>query len=246
MKNIGIVCEGPTDFIILKNVIDKITGEDNYYVQLQPEPDLTGAYGNGWKGIWKWCNDNAKIKNKIMKDIEPALDILVIQMDGDVSRKEKIVHCWCDSTDCEYKGDRNPLKCDANQEMREACPIVLPCKDHGHSIESYMEHLNGLIKMWIKDTKDTCIVVPCDSTEAWVIAAYDGTEEAESIEDPWIQIIAKGKYYHDIRISGDKKRKRVYEQFAKTVCANWERVVELCISAEGFEKEIKSFFVCEI
>lgn len=45
--NIGIVCEGPTDFIILKKVIDRITGEANTYVQLQPESDLTGKYGNG-------------------------------------------------------------------------------------------------------------------------------------------------------------------------------------------------------
>ena len=52
MKNIGIVCEGPTDYIILKKVIDLITNETNYYVQLQPEPDLTGQYGNGWKGVW--------------------------------------------------------------------------------------------------------------------------------------------------------------------------------------------------
>ena len=27
MKHIGIVCEGPTDYIILKGVIDQITGE---------------------------------------------------------------------------------------------------------------------------------------------------------------------------------------------------------------------------
>ena len=26
MKHIGIVCEGPTDYIILKGVIDQITG----------------------------------------------------------------------------------------------------------------------------------------------------------------------------------------------------------------------------
>lgn len=73
MKNIGIVCEGPTDYIILKKVIDLITNETNYYVQLQPEPDLTGQYGNGWKGVWKWCCDNADIRKQLMKDITPRL-----------------------------------------------------------------------------------------------------------------------------------------------------------------------------
>ena len=84
MMNIGIVCEGPTDYIILKAVVDRITQDNNYYVQLQPESDLMGKYGNGWKGIWKWCSDNGEKKARLMKDIEPSLDILIIQMDGDV------------------------------------------------------------------------------------------------------------------------------------------------------------------
>ena len=66
MKHIGIVCEGPTDYIILKSVINRITGEENTYVMLQPESDLTGKYGNGWKGVWKWCHDTASIRKKLM------------------------------------------------------------------------------------------------------------------------------------------------------------------------------------
>ena len=62
MKNIGIVCEGPTDFTILQSVINAITGESNYILPLQPEPDLLGRYGNGWKGVLKWCTDNAANK----------------------------------------------------------------------------------------------------------------------------------------------------------------------------------------
>ena len=52
-KVIGIVSEGPTDYLVLKAVIDKITGEENRYLSLQPEPDMLGRYGNGWKGVWK-------------------------------------------------------------------------------------------------------------------------------------------------------------------------------------------------
>ena len=141
MMNIGIVCEGPTDYIILKEIVDNITGENNYYVQLQPEPDLTGEYGNGWKGVWKWCIDNVSIKEKLMKDVEPTLDILIIQMDGDVSRKEKITHCGCESTACEHKGKYTPLECDKKKEIREICPIILPCTDHEKFASAYMRHL---------------------------------------------------------------------------------------------------------
>ncbi len=87
MKNIGIICEGPTDYIILKNVINLITGDTNYFVLLQPEPDLRGQYVNGWKGVWKWCHDYASIRMQLMDKIQPTLDFLVIQMDGDRIQK---------------------------------------------------------------------------------------------------------------------------------------------------------------
>lgn len=242
MKNIGIVCEGPTDYLILKEIVDQITGENNYYVLLQPEPDLTGRYGNGWKGVWKWCVDHASIKEQLMKDIEPILDLLIIQMDGDVSRKEKAAHCWCESTDCGYKGVFNPIECDVKKDTREKCPVILPCVEHEESAEGYMEHLENLIRMLLNDDlSSTCIVIPCDSIEAWIVAAYDEDEKAEEIEDSWISVISKKKYYHDIKISGTKKRKRIYEQFAVVVCSNWEKVTELCLSAKRFEAQIAFF-----
>ena len=49
-KLIGIVSEGPTDYMILKSVIDRITGENNRYLSLQPEKDMLGRYGNGCMG----------------------------------------------------------------------------------------------------------------------------------------------------------------------------------------------------
>lgn len=38
-KVIGIVGEGPTDYMVIKEVIDHITGEGNEYRRRQPEPD---------------------------------------------------------------------------------------------------------------------------------------------------------------------------------------------------------------
>ena len=47
-KVIGIVGEGPTDYMVIKEVIDYITGETNEYRRLQPEPDMAGRLGHGW------------------------------------------------------------------------------------------------------------------------------------------------------------------------------------------------------
>ena len=67
-KVIGIVSEGPTDYLVLKAVIDKITGESNRYLSLQPERDMLGRFGNGWKGVWKWCEETAGILPALPKE----------------------------------------------------------------------------------------------------------------------------------------------------------------------------------
>lgn len=58
MKTIGIVAEGPRDFELIAAVIDTITNAENSYQMIQPEPDMAGRFGNGWKGVWKWCETN--------------------------------------------------------------------------------------------------------------------------------------------------------------------------------------------
>lgn len=133
------------------------------------------------------------------------------------------------------------LQCDVKKETRELCPVTLPCGNHDGSVNGYTEHLEGLVGLWIKNMSDTCVVIPCDSAEAWIIAAFDEVPESEQIGDPWTNIISKKKAYHDIRTAGDKKRKRVYEQFVEVVCANWAKVTELCFSTRRFEENIILF-----
>lgn len=236
-KSIGIVCEGPTDYIILKALVDQITGEENQYKQLQPEDDLTGEYGNGWKGVWKWCNDHAQILELFMRDVFPQLDLLIVQMDGDVARKEREVHCLCDATICELKGNENPLVCSRLKNGR--CPIQLPCMSHDVSVEGYINHLTEVIYSWLGRKREICIVIPCDSTDTWVAAAYDQMANIERIEDPWGNITSKGKSYHGIRIPGHKKRISIYRQFAFKVCSSWGDVKKLCVSAAEFEGSLR-------
>ena len=76
-KIIGIVSEGPTDYLVLKTIIDKITKQENRYLHLQPEPDMMSQYGNGWKGVLKWCKETAPL-DVIMDNIQPKIDIVVI------------------------------------------------------------------------------------------------------------------------------------------------------------------------
>ena len=240
-KVIGIVGEGPTDYFVIKEVIDYISGEENVYIRLQPEPDLQGRFGNGWKGVWKWCEDSTSILDKLFYDVMPKMDMLVVQMDADVSRKEKEVHCLCEHTECEAKSVVHPLEC--NKIMESNCPIVLPCESHDFSPEGYALHLREMIMKWLgleEEKNNILIVIPCDSTDAWIVAAYEALDEVEKVADPWDTIIAKKKEYHGIRVPGKKKNVSVYSRFLPQLIDNWESVREKCQSAKNFEECLKN------
>ena len=92
-KVIGIVGEGPTDYMVIKEVIDHITGEGNEYRRLQPEPDMAGRFGNGWKGVWRWCETNSDVLDKVLHEVTPRLDLLIIQMRMFPEKKGKFIAC---------------------------------------------------------------------------------------------------------------------------------------------------------
>lgn len=240
-KVIGIVSEGPTDYLVLKSVIDKITGVENRYLPLQPEADMMGRYGNGWKGVWKWCKETAPL-DVLLDSIQPRIDIIVIQLDGDVIRKEKEVHCLCDSTSCAEKGKEFPLYCE--KAVAEMCPIEVPCQSHSSEVEDVINHGKQVLAETINmpDKSRIIITIPCDSTDAWIIASYDNFKDVEKIEDPWRSIIAKRKYYHDVRVRGEKKSISTYNVFAEHIVDNWNLVTDKCYSAKLLEQEITRLF----
>lgn len=237
-KVIGIVSEGPTDYLVLKAVIDKITGEENWYLSLQPEPDMLGRYGNGWKGVWRWCRETESI-GMLMQEVQPSIDAIVIQMDGDVIRKEKEVHCLCETTVCEDKGKVFPLYCE--KTVDKACPVEIPCMSHEKGIEAMIGHGKHVLEAELEneDMAHIVITIPCDSTDAWVVAAYDELDDIEMFTDPWDGIIAKGKYYHGIRVRGNKKNTNTYQLFSGKVAECWNAVTEKCRSAKILEQEVR-------
>ena len=235
---IGIVSEGPTDHMVLKAVVDKITGEQNRYLPLQPEPDMLGRYGNGWKGVWKWCKETVPLEI-LMDELDPQMDIVIIQMDGDVVRKEKEIHCLCDATKCPDKGKVFPLYCN---RVGDDCPVQIPCNSHSDDIKGMIDHGVSTLSDTLggKRQDRVVITIPCDSTDAWVVAAYDDISDVERIENPWKEVIAKGKYYHGIRVRRDKKSTVTYAAFLDRIVEHWGEVTEKCLSAKEFEHGIKA------
>lgn len=240
------LCGGPTDYMVIKEVIDHITGEANEYRRLQPEPDMAGRFGNGWKGVWKWCETNSGVLDKVLHEVTPQRDLLVIQMDADVSRKEREVHCQCGSAECEAREESHPLRC--VKVIEGQCPVILPCGKHVQNARGYEEHLEKMIRNWLgtcANNEDILITIPCDSTDAWIVAAYQDYGNVEEVENPWENVIARKKDYYGIRIPGSKKRASVYSQLLPRLCEQWERVIEQCYSARCFDDKVKQMFGTE-
>ena len=236
MKTIGFVCEGPRDSDMLEAVIRHILCDDITPLYLQPEASLVGENGNGWKGVWTWCFKNGETLDQYMQGAIPKIDFIIIQMDGDVARKEREVHCICYSKECDKSGSVFPLKC-----KMENCPVQVPCIHHEEGINGYVDHIQNIVHSCFPGEYMPICIVPCDSTDAWIVAAYDDLENIESIKNPWDNIISKRKDYHGIRVPGHRKTKAVYDKLIPTVCQNWEVVKQRCPQAAVFNQIISQF-----
>lgn len=106
------------------------------------------------------------------------------------------------------------------------CPITMPCKCHADTPEGYRKHIRQSILQWTgicSSRKDIIITVPCDSTDAWIMAAFDPRDGIERIENPWENVLSKKKEYHGIRIPGHKKNNRVYQSLVRGLENNGNR-----------------------
>jgi hypothetical protein len=85
---VGIVCEGSSDYPVLKSVVATVLGLPARFDQLQPDFDaqrrIPGAPGPGWQGVRDFLGrpDFAVAAAKC--------DILVIQVDADVRRLDGV------------------------------------------------------------------------------------------------------------------------------------------------------------
>ena len=82
----AIVCEGPTDFIVLRELLYRLCPQIEDVIALQPEGDETSFDAGGWHLVQKWCQDNGpKLSSFLGHRYGNPIDILLIQVDGDIA-----------------------------------------------------------------------------------------------------------------------------------------------------------------
>lgn len=180
--NIGLVCEGKTDFEILtRTLIASITSAGYLctYKYLQPSRDATsGSYGEGgWRQVYQWCVRNdpqSRVryfgKNSLFEGVEnDAFDLILVQIDGDIC--------------AEIKG--KDLYDDLGIESPEQMGI-----DIESDVELRRKYIKAIVDEWLKNTSkysddDHCLPVPIImAAESWIIGSCSDLEGIENISNP--------------------------------------------------------------
>lgn len=87
MLRVGIVAEGATDFLVLEAIMKTVTPELEF-VHIHPAPAPVSRFGNGWRGVKAWCEENGPELETYRRGItSEALDLLVIHVDCSMADK---------------------------------------------------------------------------------------------------------------------------------------------------------------
>ncbi|WP_437679163.1 hypothetical protein [Sorangium sp. So ce131] len=81
---IGIVCEGSSDFPVLKAVVEAVLGDGHEVRPLWPETDKLSRPA-GWTGVKAWCEAQGSWLSTFME--LGNIDLLIIHVDADIRHK---------------------------------------------------------------------------------------------------------------------------------------------------------------
>jgi hypothetical protein len=155
---VGIICEGRTDFVVLRSVCRDVLGRDGLVVELlQPDFDALqrnnemGAEGDprppgtGWQGVRAFL---AATQNSLSATVH---DLIVVHVDADIRKLPAIT---------------------SKLIAVHSSPELEPLCNH--------------IKSWSRQTlpDSVIIVLPRESTESWLLAANTNRHDVKVIDDP--------------------------------------------------------------
>lgn len=226
-----LVCEGPTDIIVVKEIAKKISNEINNTIkirELSPQKDATTARypSHGWEEVRRWCRlygtsitstDNtleafaARRKNWKAELALADADGLIIQMDTDIVQF---------ITDLAYTYTSSSK--DSRKRFAEA------------SILHWLGETNTPDEMYF--------LLSTQSTETWLLATHNRIESVfndlpedfdfEDIENAVERLLSLG-YISYVDSAGKQKfSKSNYQPYAQKISNNLEKVCLECEEAK--------------
>lgn len=149
---IRIICEGPTDFVILRAAIRHALGDNHVITQTYPEISKgfghVGGFGTGWKGVL------GKVRQLGEHGIDGWIafwantDLLVVHLDGEVAQESEIDPQWADIS-----------------AIQVSCPPV------ELSVDALCDAIRNRLGAVGAEEK-IIIAIPMKETENWLLPIY--------------------------------------------------------------------------
>ena len=204
MIRVGVVSEGMSDFLVLREVMRQVR-PDAEFVQLHPDGTMT-LLGQGWMGVRAWCIRHGEILETLM--VERQVHLLVIYLD-------------CSMAD-NVEANR---PCPPAGATAEALMAVVD----EHWLRQVPRHPAVLIAAPAMST-EAWVVATLDSPPV----ALEAIECDPGVEDQLLKPIWGDIKKLRWRDGGVKKPRAAYEPFAALVGADLDRVLARCSQAAAF------------
>lgn len=238
---VGIVCEGPTDKIVIEAILRKLEGELNGkrfhpVTRLQPlDSDAFGGFGNtgsGWGGVYRWCKLSRKNGDGFLSndpDIQ-HMDLIIYHLDADVSMFS-------------YK-DENILP---DRDAKD-----LPCNEKCPPVSASVDRLKDVLLSWMGEESlpsKTLFCIPAQNIETWVVATlYPNAtilhpEDRECSDDGihFLYSLPKNEKMVEKKDSKFKKKKRHYENRSHEISDGWQNAVDILSEANRFDHNLRKY-----
>jgi hypothetical protein len=226
---IAFVVEGPTDSIMLKEVVTRLLeGRDFVFQILQPEMSEafkpTPGEDGGWPGVCRWClqsseQGDGRLSNNPLFSFH---DLLVLQLDADIA-----------SSTYSDGHIRDPFS-----------EPTLPCEETCPPSSATTDRLRAVVLKWMGEAaipSQTVFCIPSKALETWILVglfpddAVAGRDDVECRPKPADTL--QGKPLKRRLVSSGKKNVEKYKEFALEFARNWSTVAARCAEALRFENE---------
>jgi len=208
---IGLVCEGITDHIALKELLPAAINElrSGDFIDIQPNPDRTAVGADpdgGWTKVLKWCLSNPPILRRQLyiggglfevEDNSCGIYAIIVQIDSDI----------CERSDFQNKSHVDPSKFDLGDPSGRG------------------EYVRRSLHEWLwpdgnvdDDLSWTIVSSAVESVESWLVAGLLPNKNPETIRNPAACLKIRNK------------TKNKYIKLARRAAPNVERIVERCKS----------------
>jgi hypothetical protein len=208
----GVVCEGHTDFPILRAILERVWPEIDVRC-LQPDLDEMerARQPGGWSQVRSWCQAHAgKLEEVFAPDIGDPIDLLVIAIDMDIA----IV-----------AGIADPPRRVGVYETKRLREVM----KNWLTTEQVLKMPPALV-----------LSTPVMAIEAWILAALFPRDKApEAHVDPAGELLRRNKLRASPRDGKPWKELHLYRSFAPVVADRLTRVRSVCSEADRFLRDVE-------